>query len=215
MRFLGVIAVISVTACATYEAPVNWTVSQTTDPITGIKRCVVSAPDHVSQFSFTRVGSLYPFVEKNSELGLVVGVSSGGRFKVPPGDILWRIDNNPYRTLRASNTPAPEPARSPFDGNEIDQSIKNTYEQAIRSSSGIMQSALSGATAVGDSEAIDVLNEMLAGKSLIFRSQTAAPNIGLPTGAVYNVGKITADGRKPISIDASFRAGLRQCNIIR
>ena len=45
--------------------------------------------------SYTRVGALYPFVDQKGAHGLLVGVASGGRIRVPSGDILWRIDEQP------------------------------------------------------------------------------------------------------------------------
>jgi hypothetical protein len=56
--------------------------------------------------SFSPVGLLYPFVENNPDQGVLVGVSSGGRYRMPTGDILWRVDDKPFRTLRAQDNPA-------------------------------------------------------------------------------------------------------------
>lgn len=82
-----------------------WSVVRTQDPITGRQTCAVSALDRIGGMRFTQVGILYAVVENNSDAGLLVGVSSGGRWRVPIGDIVWRVDDKPYRTLRAMDNP--------------------------------------------------------------------------------------------------------------
>ena len=91
-------------ACASSpDATGRWSASTSNDPITGVERCVVTIPDRRFGSAFSRTGVVYPFVEKNSELGLMVGVSSGGQIRLPTGDIEWRVDNNPHHTLRVSS----------------------------------------------------------------------------------------------------------------
>lgn len=82
-----------------------WTVVRTADPITGRRTCAVSALDRFAGSRFSQVGGLYAVVENNPDAGLLVGVSSGGRYRMPVGDIVWRVDNQPYRTLKAVNNP--------------------------------------------------------------------------------------------------------------
>lgn len=84
----------------------RWTASASSDPITGVQRCVVTIPDRRIGSAFSRTGAIYPFVEQNSELGLMVGVSSGGQIRLPTGDIEWRVDDKPHHTLRAADTPS-------------------------------------------------------------------------------------------------------------
>lgn len=78
-----------------------WQVSRTGDPITGATSCIVAAYDQAAGLSYTRTGALYPFVENSSTHGVLVGVGSGGRIRLPTGDIVWRVDDRPFRTLAA------------------------------------------------------------------------------------------------------------------
>src|SRR5690606_38699484 len=100
-----------------------WSVSRTSDPITGVSSCVVTAYDTAAGLKYSRFGFLYPVVENNSKLGLLVGVSSGGKMRLPTGDILWRVDDNPHRTLRAADNPA-------LTGSSMFAGIKTGNEEA-------------------------------------------------------------------------------------
>jgi len=187
----------------------TWRVTKVVDPITGDSSCTVAAYDR-SYFGveYSRTGYLYPVVEKNSRLGLLVGVSSGGRFRLPTGDILWRVDSLPHRTLLAANNP-PDPrnqfATAKTGNREIDQIV----EETMKSHSATMATS----TMASGTEAQVILDELLRGRTLIYRSAAAAPAYGLPTGRENEVGFYTGTLKKPIPIDESFRAGLRTCGI--
>ena len=58
-----------------------------------------------------------------------------------------------------------------------------------------------------------MLDELLAGKALIFRSAAVVLEFGLQSSAMYRVGQFTEKGLRPIPIDASFRAGLAACGL--
>jgi hypothetical protein len=201
-----------VSACATTPAQV-WIASTTTDPITSVSRCVVAAPDSFNTgttYFTTRVGALYPVVENNSQLGVLVGVSSGGTIRMPVGDIVWRIDDKPFRTLRMIDNPAVagQPALTmPTDPAQkaMHETVSNAYKLA--------QQAASTATVASGARAKELLAEMMAGKSLIFRRETAAPAYGLPSSAPYSVGQYTSEGQRPIPIDESFHQSLAACGI--
>jgi hypothetical protein len=83
-----------------------WQVTRSSDPVTGATRCIVAAYDQARGKSFSRTGTLYPIVENSSVHGVLVGVSSGGRFRLPTGDIVWRVDDRPFRTPAAADNPA-------------------------------------------------------------------------------------------------------------
>lgn len=80
---------------------------RTTDPIIGKISCVVSAIDNVAGLRFSQTGGLHAVVQNSTHHGLLVGVSSGGRFRLPTGDIVWRVDDRPYRELKATDNPPP------------------------------------------------------------------------------------------------------------
>ena len=190
-----------------------WTVTRNLDPITGVSGCVVAAPDQLSKWKYTRVGVLYPVVENNSKLGLLVGVGSGGPYRVPTGDILWRVDDNPFRTLKAADNPATAPIvqMQPYKtGNpEVDAKAAQMMADASRMTAAMMSTS----TVASGPAAVDLLKEMLSGRSLIYRQAAVAPQYGLPSSQTHAVGQITSEGLRPIPLDESFRRGLQQCSI--
>ena len=190
-----------------------WAITQVIDPITGASTCVVAAYDKIGRVEFSRFGYLYPIVENNARLGLLVGVSSGGKFRVPTGDILWRVDSNPYRELKAADNPgdANTPPIPPYKtGNDAaDKAVADAMALTQRMTVGMTATS----TVVSGPKAGEMLREMLAGRSLIFRQAQAAPAYGLPSSQTYRVGQFTNEGLKPIPLDDSFRRGLAACGI--
>lgn len=191
-----------------------WAVSRLQDPITGVSSCVVTAPDQFGKFKFSRFSYLYPVVENNSQLGLLVGVSSGGQYRVPTGDILWRVDSNPFRQLKAADNPAGMPsiaptAPSPTGNAQVDKSIADAMANASR----LTAAFTSTSTVARGAKAAEMLREMLGGHSLLYRQAGAAPTFGLPSSKTYAVGQWTGDALRPIPLDDSFRRGLAACGI--
>lgn len=215
-----------------------WSVVRTEDPITGRKTCAVSALDRIGGMRFTQIGILYAVIEKNPDAGLLVGVSSGGKYRMPVGDIVWRVDDKPYHTLRAidnpgatravSAAPAPpvaspegesraesmdsKPPTSPSDS--ALQAYSKTLAATMQSQAEMVTALTATATMASGEKARAMLDEMLAGTSLLFRQQAATPLYGLPSSNTYAVGQETLKGRKPIPIDQSFRDGLITCGIM-
>jgi hypothetical protein len=159
--------------------------------------------------AFTRLGSLYPIVENNSRLGLLVGVSTGGRYRLPSGDIVWRVDDRPFRELKAIDNPSPAGASAPTDSAPGDKAMQDTMSLAMRYAA----TAASTSTVASGDRARDMLAEMVAGKGLIFRAATAAPAYGLPSATVGRVGQVTERGLRPIPLDDSLKEGLAACGI--
>jgi hypothetical protein len=191
-----------------------WTVTRVSDPVTGASSCVVAAYDQFGKTRYSRVGILYPVVENNPQLGLLVGVSSGGQFRVPTGNILWRIDENPHRELLASDNPAtgaPAFAMPAFKtGNEAtDKAVAESMANATRMTAGLMATS----TVASGEKAQEMLREMLTGRSLLYRQASVAPAYGLPSSQTYRVGQFTNEGHQAIPLDESFRKGLAECGI--
>lgn len=182
----------------------TWTVSDITDPITGVRRCVVAAYDRGLGMSYSRAGYLYPIVELNSELGLLVGVSSGGRIRLPTGNILWRVDDLPFRELLAADNPT-----SITQAQQPDSNLQAPTDYQMR----LIRATTATATVASGEKARAMLAELASGRSLIFRAGGSAPAFGLPSESSTNVGQITADGQRPFAIDDSFYAGLARCSI--
>jgi hypothetical protein len=216
-KAMGVALLAMAAACATRTG--DWSVTTSKDPVTGIERCVVAVFDGSDNFQYSRFGSLYAFVERNSALGVLVGVSSGGPYRIPPGDILWRVDDLAFRELKMMNTPAlptaagkstPITAPAALQGNpEVEKAIRD----AMAATTSILAAGASGVTAASGDEAQAIIAEMKAGESLIFRGANAAPSMGLASRATAQVGVSEGGQVRPIRLDASFRSGLVECDI--
>ena len=190
--------------------------------MTGIQRCVASVPDRsFTGARYTVNGYLYPVVENNSELGLLIGVSSGGDIPVPTGDILWRIDSNEVHTLLVSETPT-----IGADGQADENAFSRTYAQTMSVINQMVASVQNGATLVGGKRAEAILAEMRSGSELVFREAVAAPNTGLIRSGTENMGIVEEDysvrarlgldpvrSRRPIKLDDSFEAALQECGL--
>lgn len=193
------------TAHARKKPAATWQVLRAADPITGASTCTVVASDSAWGTRFTRTGGLYPVVEKNSRLGLLVGVSSGGRYRMPSGDILWVVDGQPYRELKAADNPGPGDPTTPPPAGSIEALTAQTMRLAYAMSA--------TSTMASGAKAREMLDEMLAGRSLLFRPAAAAPQMGLPNYAAFMPGQITSKGLRPYPLDESFRVGLTACGI--
>lgn len=185
----------------------TWTASRVTDPITDVTSCKVSATDAAAGLRMTRTGTLYPVVELHSELGLLVGVSSGGSYRVPTGDIVWRVDDKPFHQLKAAENPV-MPGSSAMPANVAEELMQRTTSDIHR----MIASATATSTMASGEKAKAMLAEMIAGTGLIYRS-VAVQQFGLADPRAQEVGQITKDGLKPIPLDASFHAALAVCGI--
>jgi hypothetical protein len=78
------------------------------------------ASNYVGWTRFTTTGGLYPIVEMNSSYGLLVGISSGGRIRVPTGDMLWVVDDKRVMSIGVSAQPAvPRSRRAKFGPSRV------------------------------------------------------------------------------------------------
>ncbi len=201
-------------AAAKEKAPRTWTATHTTDPVTGISRCVVSASDYVGKTRYTRTGFLYPVIENHPEHGLLVGVSSGGRFRLPTGAILWRVDDRPFREIRPEDGPGTQaaalpPPSLPEGTNPTAKAVNDAMATAMRMAVGM---SATSTFATGDT-AKAMLAELRAGKGLLYRAKAAAVDTGLPDNGAYRLGQVTNDGLKPLPLDASLAQALVECGI--
>jgi len=205
MRLISaaIAAAIVTTPVAAKERAV-WTASRSVDPITGKTSCVIAAYDGGKGLWFTRMGAIYPIVEMNSDYGLLVGVSSGGSFRMPTGDILWRVDDLPFREIRAANNPGAEVV----SGNPTD-----TVTQVTQQSLALARSLAATSTVASGDTAWAMLEELKHGKGLQFRQAAAVGAYGLPQQRMMETGQITSKGLRPFALDASFHTALQTCGI--
>src|SRR5690606_37139503 len=155
---LFTLSLLLIGACtSTPECQGDWSVSRSNDPVTGIERCVVAVTDRFGSDRSSRMGSLYPFVERNSSIGLLVGVSSGGRYRLPADDACRRLDANPLRELKMSDTPAIGPSSAPAIPMPVqargNPEAEKAFEDAMAMSTRLMSATTSGVTAVSGGRA--------------------------------------------------------------
>ena len=203
------VAIIAAPAQAKRERSPTWQVLRATDPVTRASTCAVVASDYYGKSRFTRTGSLYPVVEMNSSYGLLVGVSSGGRIRLPTGDILWAVDELPHREIRAAENPGAVPMPSPSADST------KTVEAVTAYAMQMAKAGVATSTMASGARAREMLDEMIAGRSLLFRAAALGAQTGLPDYSALMVGQKNEKGDVyPIALDASFRNGLRACGII-
>ena len=216
MRTATILAAFaSLAACASgpQVAADSWEATSQVDPVTGVERCVVTAPDRVFGNSLTRSGRLYPFVEKNSEVGLLVGASSGGAYRVPPGNIVWRVDQNEPHRIQMADTPViGEPVNYAATA-AMTEEQRAVFDNAMKMSAGMTSAIQNGITAAGGEKAEELLAEMKAGQTLLFRAEAAAPNAGIPSARAYDVGQMRDGTSAPIMLDGSFHSALAECDL--
>ena len=215
---ISAFALLALAAAAPAEAkgraPQAWQATRTTDPVTGATRCVVTALDYFGRSRYSRTGFLYPVIEQHSDHGLLVGVSSGGRFRLPTGTILWRVDDRPFRELRAEDGPvAVDTATTSPAGTPQDPVAAKAMADAMALTNRLIMSATATSTFAQGDRAKEMLAELLAGHGLLFRAKAAAPETGLPGTGMYRVGQITNEGLRPVPLDESLRASLQECGM--
>ena len=201
----------SLIGCASTTPKVQWVASIQFDRFTDITTCTVSTGSlYTGSSVFTYTNHLYPFIEVvNNDLR--VGVKSGGKYKVPVGDVQLRIDNNKAWTISMSETPVNVKPNTTMNSQlelmteyaknlpkEQKKLIVDSYKTAM-SATGKMLSPFTLTT--GD-KAKAILNEMLNGKALIFRTL----GFGLIAGN-------TAGSTGEFLLDGSLKVALEKCRI--
>ena len=188
---------------------IHWIVKHEIDEFSDIKTCMVTVGSLYTQTNIYDFSSrLYPFIAKKDG-ELLVGVRSGGKIKIPVGNIQLRIDNNKAWTITTSETPLDfcskqiisSYSNAPADiaklyGATNDQIVTGT--QALEKAMEYSSTFLSPYTATTGEKAKKILNEMLNGKILKYRSISF--NIQGTTGKY--------------ELDESFKNALKQCGII-
>jgi hypothetical protein len=211
-RYTGLIILMAIAASpalAKDKLPRTWRATRTSDPITGATSCVVSAVDYVGSFRYSRTGFLYPIIEMNGRHGLLIGVSSGGRFRLPTGDIVWRVDDKPFRDLKAADNPPSVQSALPVAHDAASKAMTDAMALTNR----LILSATATSTLASGAMAKEMLAELRAGHGLIYRAAAATAAYGLPDAGMYRVGQYTKDGLKPVPVDASLEAALAECGI--
>jgi len=140
---------------------------------------IVTTGDYSSGgYVVTRGMRYYPVIGRNGN-DIYFGVMSGGRFKIPVGNIQVRIDQN--KTWDISSSETPEVLVSKINSFQaIDYGLKGEQAEVVRhAQEQAMENygrAMSHITAVGGEKARQIIRQMLSGKRIIYRStMTSTP----------------------------------------
>ncbi|SFU98420.1 hypothetical protein [Halomonas korlensis] len=195
-------ALLSAGCAINQPAPdIKWIAQYSTDEFTDESTCRVTVGSrYTSRNIYTYTGALYPFVEsKGGELR--VGVMSGGKAKIPVGEVQLRIDQNPAWNIGINETPAdlvpsqdiPEPYQAQLS-DEQREMVASTYRATMKHTA----QAMSPYTATTGEKAEAILRQMLDGNELIYRS------VGLNQ---------PGSGTGEYDLDASLNEALARCGI--
>ena len=195
-------ASLLLSGCASVQP--EWVSWSETDEFTDNTLCRATVGSIYSQNSvYTMTGNFYPFIEKvNGEI--IVGLTSGGKVKMPVGDIQLRIDNNKAWDINTDETPA-DPDNLPkymqamqsnsalYTQNLSDEE-KKLVEDAFEKTSNSTAKMVSTFTATTGEKALLIINEMLQGKEVIYRTKGFINN-GSTTG------RFKLDSSLPLSME--------------
>lgn len=168
--------IILCAGCGSTNKPdINWFAEKNIDKFDDSFKCrvTVGSTYYSSGTVLTYNAHYYPFIEKvNDELR--VGILSGGKVKVPVGDVQMRIDSNPAWTIETSETPVDYTTpgasmdMSPYMANmtpEQKTQFQTVYKQSLNNTTKMM----SPFTASTGEKAEKILKQMVGGSKLIYR----------------------------------------------
>lgn len=195
--------VTSTSACtpAMMEPPKVWFANKEKDAFTDTTTCEATfGSDYRNGGVYTYTGNLYLFVSKVGGQ-LRVGVKSGGKYKVPVGNIQIRIDKNPAVSIASGETP--------LNQDQLDQSMhmdlsgmteeqKKTFNNTYNNMTKSISKSMSPYTATTGEKAQSLLAQMKTGERAIFRV-VSMNNTSAQTGSV--------------PLDESFHQALKDCEI--
>ncbi|MES5322914.1 hypothetical protein ACXHWJ_10575 [Alcaligenes nematophilus] len=166
------IATVLLTGCQSMSSGTIWAVSSSQDQFSDVETKMVTVGQWRSSGTiWTKSLNYYPFVGlQDGEL--FVGIRSGGSYRIPTGTVQMRVDANKAWTIEPSETPvylAPAPAQPAIPTANNDNAtvdLAAVQAEALRN----MSKALSPYTAATGEKAKSILREMVAGKTLKYRS---------------------------------------------
>jgi len=201
---LALLLALILTGCATGLAPrVEWVATLKMDAFTDQKTCSVTVGSlytRNSVYSYTNL--YYPYIDVvNGDIR--VGIKSGGKYKIPVGDVQLRIDNNKAWVISSSETPLDYVPKGAFNNmaqyyqnlpEESRTLIQDAYKETMKATS----RAMSPFTATTGEKAAKILQEMLIGKNIKYRT------VGL-NQAASSIGEY--------KLDSSLKSALLKCGV--
>lgn len=198
---------ISIAGCTSnpiIPSKITWISSKTTDEFSDKQTCIATVGSiYTVSGAYTETGKLYPFIQ-TLDGKIIVGVKSGGTINMPVGNIQLRIDNNKAWDISTSETPA-NPTNLPgyMQGTLLPTSVytqnlpeeqKEVIENAYKTVMTQTTKLMSPYTAASGEKAESIINEMLNGKILIYRTKGF-------TGTSSNTGQYTLDSSLAKAMD--------------
>jgi|GEM_PF-807422 len=210
---LILILAVGLTGCASRPAGDLWLATAHADRFDDSLSKMVTigeeTPRLLGMSGITMSMRYYPFVGlRDGEI--LFGIRSGGRHRVPVGDVQVRIDTNPTWTITTAETPlylAPAPPQvATFEvpkGHQMSKDMAAAMAMSQAATEKAMENMgkiMSPFTAATGDKAKAIIREMLAGNRIIYRT------VGLNQAA-------STEGE--VLIDGSFARALSQIGITR
>lgn len=195
-------ALVGSTGCSTTNdagssfQPRLWTSVVNKDEFTDVEYRFVTVGSYYTRSGTvsTLSGRLYPFVGQ-AKGKLVVGVRSGGTYRVPVGDVQLRIDDNPAWTISTTETPIDILPANPTTA--APEGASAQVAASIAMTQKMVAASMSPFTVTSGEKAESILKQMLNGRVLRYRS--------VAMGQAYPAGEIP--------IDASFKEELLKIGV--
>ncbi len=194
------------TSNSTSKTDGPWAASVSYDRFTDNVECFVSTGDYFTSTTvYTSNNKYYPFVQVKNGV-LLVGVRSGGQYKVPVGDVKFRIDSNKAVDISVTETPLDKQADPMIDAMKANfaslpedqrKLISDAYDNAGKYS----QAITSPVTAVSGEKAKALLEQLKQGRKLIYQAGIF-PNMPAMKSSIGE-----------IDINESFKKALIQCGV--
>lgn len=195
-RFAIVLFILLLEGCSALHldsaSSMSWVSINEVDELTDTWKCIITAGRQFTQnVTYTHPIHNFPYVEI-SNLGFSVGIKSGGRFKIPVGDVRIRIDSNETWNISTSETPMyymfenrMDRIRKFIENNSLKNSevAKDTNIEMLEARAKTMFPY----TATTGTKAVAIFKEMLAGKQIKY--WTTGPNQWGPTNGEYDIDK--------------------------
>ncbi|NHC62582.1 hypothetical protein [Paenalcaligenes suwonensis] len=178
-----------------------WAVTKNQDQFTDVETKMVTVGEGLSDsFIFTRSLNYYPFVG-TQDGELFVGIRSGGSYRIPTGTVQIRIDANKTWTISPDETPiylAPTtlPTTTPTD---LDEKTATNVAMIQAEAMKNMTKAMSPYTAATGEKAKNILREMVAGKTIKYR--TVGMNQAASSTGEVHINDSFLESLKAIGID--------------
>lgn len=195
-RFAIVLFVLLLEGCSALPlssaSSMSWVSINEVDELTDTWKCIITLGRQYTQnITYTHPVHYYPYVEI-SNLGFSVGIKSGGRFKIPVGDVRIQIDSNETWNISTSETPMSYMFENHID--RIKKAIKNNNlensEVAQDAKLEILEAMAKTKfpyTATTGTKAVAIFKEMQVGKQIKY--WTTGPNQWGPTTGEYDIDK--------------------------